>query len=235
MMSDDEQLEADLRWRDPDPALDRRFFKTRPAGTNVMLAIASVAFLGGLGIYLRVTGGVSAEHGILPLIGFFVFCAVDVVVSIAAGRWIWAQMGGPLRTLLRPFGRLGATPAIAAVLLGTVALLGLVEAGGKSMATGKSVTETLRGGPLEGADFIVRSDGAFRLVQDSVEDAIAFCGARGPGWRLPRTGDEAFLTERLTLKDLRRTQVIATEPSDSAGPFMWSETAKRFQRTLPFM
>src|SRR3954464_10929710 len=103
MMSDEEQLESDLRWRDPDPELDRRFFKTRPAGTNVMLAIASVVFLGSLGIYLQVTGGVSAEHGILPLIKFIVFCAVDVVVSIAAGRWIWAHLGSPLRALLRPF------------------------------------------------------------------------------------------------------------------------------------
>jgi hypothetical protein len=236
MMDDSEQLDSELNWRDPDPEFDRRFFKTRPPGANVMLAIASVAFLGCLEIYLQITGGVSAEHGILPVIGFFVFCAVAVIVSLVAGRWIWVRLGSPLRTMLRPFGRLGVTPAIAIVALGAVMLLGLLEAAGKSLASGKSVAETLRGGPLEGADFVVRSDGASRLVQSNLEEASAFCRAKGPGWRLPRTGDEAFLTERLTLKDLRRTQVIATEPrpGDSDGPFMWSDTANRFQRTLPF-
>lgn len=233
-MDDEDQLDAELNWQDPDPALDRRFFKTRPPGVNAMVAIAAVLLLAAIALYLKVRGGVSTDRGIRPLVELVVFCVICAIAAKVASRWVWVNAGSGFRTALRWTGALGPTPLIAILLVAAGVITVVLKARGESSATGSSFAETIRGGPLEGPDFVIRSDEAGRLVKTSIEEAMAFCSGKGAGWRLPRAGDEAFLTSRVTVKRILDGESIAAEPSPSEGPFAWSPTPGRFQRTLPF-
>ena len=233
MANDDEELESELAWSDPEPERDLRFFKTRPAGTSVMISMAAFMFVTGLGFYLRMVGTVSTEHGIAPVSMGLTFCVFMIFAARAASRAIWIRLGASVRGSLRPMGRVGVVPMLLVVLFLSGTETALFRAGESWAVPGKSFAEALRGGPLEGADFVIAADAAGRLMRMPAAEARTFCASKGAGWRLPRRGDEEFLTSRVTVTSIRQGESIAAEPSALEGPFVWSPVPGGFQRTLP--
>jgi hypothetical protein len=162
--------------------------------------------------------------------GCLAFAAAIFVAHMVATR-VWRAMGGTLRTLLRPLGLLGPLPVILVMVIsaGTIAFFA------RGLASGNSFQQMLTGGPTLGDDFAGVLDAKGRLASLTLPEALKACAARGPGWRVPTTGDEAFLRERLTRYEFQNRALWSEASADDKGyraVFSYDVRDKVFRRTL---
>lgn len=200
-MSDDELLEQELNY--VKPARDTRFFKTHPAGYNVLTALGAL-----LGLFGFVLGGVATtaalgREGLSPLLSG----AVGLVLAIFLGGMLppmlWRAIGPLGRAMLRPLGSLGAGPVVIVAVLGFAVAVGSV----KMLAGGASFQQILSGGPLQGDDWQILSDspkGTSQARKMPLGEARLACAALGKGWRLPGKEDIEFVNQRVTAYHWRR-------------------------------
>jgi len=224
MAAPDELLERELSWTEP--WRDVRFVKTRPAGVNAMNAIAAVVALVCLGLSLQLVGNVSAERTPGRLVLFTFFCVASGVFGVWASRRIWRVIGRVGRAIARPFGLLGPMPLVVMSIIGGAVLLRL-----PGVAADRKAAEA--GDVYLGVEFapVTEASGALRKLTRA--EALEACTAMGARWRLPASGDEAFLRERLLRSTLRRAPIHA-EGTDPGGlsTFVYDTRKKQFTRTL---
>lgn len=200
-MNDDELLELELNY--VKPARDTRFFKTHPAGYNVLTALGGL-----LGLFGFVLGGVATtaalgREGLSPILS----CVVGLVLAIALGGMLppmlWRLIGPLGRGILRPLGSLGAGPVVIVAVLGFSMLVGSL----KMLASGASFGQALSGGPLQGNDWQILSEsgkGTPEAKKMPLAEARLACAALGKGWRLPGKDDLEFVNQRVTAYHWRR-------------------------------
>ena len=200
-MNDDELLEHELNY--VKPARDTRFFKTHPAGYNVLTAVGAL-----LGLFGFVLGGVATtaalgRGGLSPILS----CVVGLVLAIFLGGtlppMLWRLIGPLGRGIFRPLGSLGAGPVVIVAVLGFSMLVG----GLKMLASGASFDQMLSGGPLQGDDWQILSQsskGNSQARKMPLSEARLACAALGKGWRLPGKDDIEFVNQRVTAYHWRR-------------------------------
>lgn len=212
---DHAQLEAELHYKQP--VHDTRLIKTRPPGSNILIASGGILFLLGFTFSGQIFARFFSTHlfgrlaaaGLATLVGGF--------LGFSIPPRIWRALGPTARALLRPLGYLGGAPffffllfCLAGVAAGIRTTEGLLR-GEISFADLKKLTQTH---PMEGPDWQplwmehsktappgAKRDFAMKTyaeAQTACEDEL------GPGWRLPTQADLGFLDTRIQHRGLRR-------------------------------
>jgi hypothetical protein len=201
--SDRDLLERELNYKAP--YNDRRFFKTRPPGYNVMT---------GLGSFFALTGFLLGAVSTIALLGRgviteFVGCVVGLSAAAILGyklpKMIWRGIGPNLRGPLRLFGYLGSGPILILCVLAFALPFGAFKGVlGKLPSSEPTPAEISKGpaavevGPLSGPDWQVLVDAENKPLVVSLAEAHTLCQKLGEGWRLPRLNDQAFINSTVT-------------------------------------
>ena len=224
---DDDLVEHEMHWQPP--VIDRRWFKTKPAGVNAMNAIAGLLWLSMLAGYLHVKGSVSTEQGLAPVLILFGVLFIAFIVSHWVSRRIWVGIGPGPRAVLRTLGVFGSFPIIAAGVVGVAVIFALPALRRDHAAVEQSQS-------FEGVEYAPILDAKRKqFVPLTAPQAAAACAERGPGWRLPTAADVDFLNRRLLDRPYKHTLITATaEPGDPQGvsAFSYDRRKRSYVRTM---
>lgn len=229
--SDREELERELNYKAP--YRDRRFFKTRPPGYNVMVALgaffALLGFLLGGISTLAVLGGGKLSEFLACIVGF----VLAAILGYKLPRIIWRGIGPTGRGVLRVFGYLGAGPILIVCFLSAALLVnGLKATLGQLRSSDPTPMETsqeppvVEVGPLSGADWQFLVDADKKPLTLTLAEAHTRCKALGEGWRLPRLQDQALINSKVTNPHWQSCAFHFDNGEDFHGFFDFSELTK---------
>jgi hypothetical protein len=230
-MQDDEDLRAEMEWRPP-LIKTRSSWRNTPPGVNVIGGIGLLFFVPALVLVMSITepsDSLPGSFGRLLLWGGGI-----LLVAGFLAKWTWLAIGPRARTALRPLGRLGPGGMVVALLVLAYLCYSLVLP-----FTRDRSPDALAGGPLSGDDFSIETaSGGRRVRRATLLEARRHCTSKGPGWRIPRAGDEAFLSERIQIHYFRKMggMLVEPEPPKPGAPdgrtdvFIWDGASNRFTR-----
>lgn len=201
--SEEDLLEYELTYRPP--RHDTRFFKTHPAGYNVVTAMGAFAALGGWTLTVMISLLFVESAGLTSI---FIFC-IAVVVGLSLGftipEMIWRGIGPHGREAMRPLGWFGTLPMLFVCFCCFAVVAGVIRAvvPQKPPSAQNPTPAPAKAAPRapvvwKGNNWTVILDSKGKPIEPTRQKALAACAALGPGWRLPTASDAVFLTKNLS-------------------------------------
>ncbi|HNV70981.1 MAG TPA: hypothetical protein PKO06_14865 [Candidatus Ozemobacteraceae bacterium] len=200
--TEEDQAEYELNYRPP--YRDTRFFKTHPAGYNVVRSLGAVFALGGWVATVFVAALFSELKGFAGVGAVIAGLIVGLTLGFTLPEILWRGVGSTIRSALRPLGWFGGLPMIFlclclfAVFAGVLRLV--IPQPSDSSATPSSQSTPLpKPAPVvwKGSDWQILLDANGKPREMPRQDALTACSALGPGWRLPLASDTAWVLQRL--------------------------------------
>lgn len=226
---DGDVVEQELNYRPPHR--DTRFFKTNPAGYNIVIALGAFFALSGWVLTVMVMQFFVDLRGLASAFVFFVALIVGLGMGFTLPNLIWRGIGPLGRRILRPIGIFGAFPVLILCFLLFSMFAGVLRivlpvnpAATKTPAQG-APAQAATSEPVvwEGKDWKVLLDAKGKPRDEYRNDARAACAAVGRGWRLPTASDTIFVRQRMTMQNMRMCMFHAEGPILTPRRFTFDE------------